>query len=155
MNQELTAVEALIPHRAPFLFVDRLISIESNHAVAELYVNPQADFFKGHYPNDPIMPGVLLCESLFQTGALFLATKFKEQSVAFTNKVPVLSRIMNAKFKQPVYPGVTLTLKTTHTETLQSFYFFKGSIYNKSILIASVEFALAAVERSTLSQDPS
>ena len=64
-----------IPHRKPFLFIDEIVEISENGAVARLTVSPELPFFEGHYPGNPIMPGVLLCESVFQTGAIYLAEK--------------------------------------------------------------------------------
>ena len=62
-----------IPHRPPFLFIDKILEIDENGAKAELEIKPNLSFLEGHYPGNPIMPGVLLCESVFQTGAIFLA----------------------------------------------------------------------------------
>ena len=59
-----------IPHRPPFLFIDQILEITNEGASAKLSVKPDFSFFTGHYPGNPIMPGVLLCESVFQTGAI-------------------------------------------------------------------------------------
>ena len=69
-----------IPHRPPFLFIDKIIDIAETGATASLSVRADLPFFEGHYPGNPIMPGVLLCESVFQTGAIFLADYLKNQS---------------------------------------------------------------------------
>ena len=66
-------VTDLIPHRPPFLFVDRIVSETADGLVAERTFRAEEDFYKGHYPGAPITPGVLLCEAVFQTGALFLS----------------------------------------------------------------------------------
>ena len=64
-----------IPHRSPFLFVDRIIEINEEDATCELRVREDLDIFKGHYPNNPIFPGVLSCESIFQTAQFFYRKK--------------------------------------------------------------------------------
>ena len=61
-----------IPHRPPFLFVDKIVEITEEGATSSLTIKPEFPFFEGHYPGNPIMPGVLLCEAVFQTGAIFL-----------------------------------------------------------------------------------
>ena len=67
------AVTDLIPHRPPFLFVDEIVSETADSLTARRTWRAEEDFYKGHYPNAPITPGVLLCEAVFQTGALFMA----------------------------------------------------------------------------------
>lgn len=63
-----------IPHRPPFLFVDKVIELTDTKIRAIKAINPEEPFFKGHYPGNPIMPGVLICESIFQTGAILLSS---------------------------------------------------------------------------------
>ena len=67
----MSQVTDLIPHRPPFLFVDEIVSESADGLVARRTFRAEEDFFKGHYPGAPITPGVLLCEAVFQTGALF------------------------------------------------------------------------------------
>ena len=62
-----------IPHRPPFLWVDSIISFDAKTIITEKFIAPDLDIFAGHYPAYPIMPGVLLCEAVFQSGALFMA----------------------------------------------------------------------------------
>jgi 3-hydroxyacyl-[acyl-carrier-protein] dehydratase len=140
-------IYSLIPHREPFFFVDRVVSTTDTGVVAELFVDPEWACFRGHYPGNPIMPGVLLCESVFQTAACFLSKKLGAE--ARDGKTPVLSRIQDAKFKQIVRPGDTLRIQAELVEILQTFYFMKGSIRNQQEkLVLSIQFAL------TLAQTP-
>ena len=89
----------------PFLFIDQILEITNEGASAKLSVKPDFSFFKGHYPENPIMPGVLLCESVFQTGAIFLSDYLKNQSLTDDKVTPVLSRIRDARFKRMVLPN--------------------------------------------------
>lgn len=117
----------LIPHRYPFLWVDSIVSHDSETLVTEKLIHEDLDVFKGHYPNHPILPGVLLCEALFQTGALLIALQLRDQKTA-PSGVPVLTRVEKVKFKRPVGPGDTIQMKVSLTETLGNAWFLKGSL---------------------------
>ena len=120
-----------IPHRPPFLWIDSIISFDSKTIITEKFIAPDLDIFKGHYPGYPLMPGVLLCEAVFQTGALFMAKKMEksEKNSARTgNRTPVLTRIRGAKFKREVKPGDTVRMHVTLDETLGNAWFFKGKV---------------------------
>ena len=117
-----------IPHRPPFLFVDKIIEITNTGAKASLTIKPDFSFFEGHYPGNPIMPGVLLCESVFQTGAIFLADYLSDESLTDENITPVLSRIRDARFKRIVKPGDTLEISVTLGEKMGQFFNMSGEI---------------------------
>jgi len=143
-----TEIYRRIPHRPPFLFVDRIVSIDGESAIAERTIREDEPQFEGHYPGNPIMPGVLLCEAVFQTGALFLIGQNgsdQNESAALT---PVLSRIENARFKQMVKPGDRLTITAKLREKIGRFFFLDGSIVRDGKTVMTVGFALALVEES-------
>ncbi|KPK26140.1 MAG: hypothetical protein AMJ61_09905 [Desulfobacterales bacterium SG8_35_2] len=119
-----------IPHRPPFLWIDSIISFDTKRIVTEKFIAPDLDFFKGHYPDHPIMPGVLLCEAVFQTGALFMAKMLRapEQNDASRRTTPVLTRIKEAKFKRVVKPGDTIRMHVTFDENIGNAWFFKGKV---------------------------
>lgn len=114
------AIEARLPHREPFLFLDRILALlaeaEPATLVAEWCVPATADFFRGHYPGNPVTPGVILCEHAFQAAAVLLS----ERGATFgaTRDVPVLARIEKAKFRRIVRPGETLSTKVTLVESV-------------------------------------
>ncbi|MFI5357848.1 MAG: 3-hydroxyacyl-ACP dehydratase FabZ family protein, partial [Opitutales bacterium] len=85
-----TSVTDLIPHRPPFLFVDRILSETADGLVAERTWRADEDFYRGHYPGAPITPGVLLCEAVFQTGALFMVRQAQAAGGATDSGVPLL-----------------------------------------------------------------
>jgi 3-hydroxyacyl-[acyl-carrier-protein] dehydratase len=76
-----SAILSLIPHRPPFLFVDEIVSESADGLVARRTFRAEEDFYQGHYPGAPITPGVLLCEAVFQTGALYMARSMAGQGV--------------------------------------------------------------------------
>ena len=135
-----------IPHRPPFLFVDRIIEINSEDATCELNVREDLDIFKGHYPNNPIFPGVLSCEAIFQAGAIFLSEKIGKEALNASSATPVLSRIRDARFKRMIKPGDTVEIKVFLQDQIGKFYNLRGEIRLKDKVVTTVSFALALVE---------
>ncbi|MDI1248255.1 MAG: beta-hydroxyacyl-ACP dehydratase [Lacunisphaera sp.] len=145
----MTEVEKLIPHRPPFLFVDEIVSHEGDVLVAKRTWRAEEDFYQGHYPGAPITPGVLLCESVFQTGALLMAKLMSGaggQSAASTGSgqgVPLLTKVTDVRFRLPVYPGDTTTIEVRRKETLGDFHFMTGTMKNGEKRVLNLEFSVA------------
>jgi len=135
-----------IPHRPPFLFIDKILGITETGATASFSVRADLPFFEGHYPGNPIMPGVLLCESVFQTGAIFLADYLKNQSLKDEDVTPVLSRIRDARFKRMVLPGDEIEISVSLKDQIGQFYNLTGEIKNKGKTALTISFALALVK---------
>lgn len=136
----LEEIKRLIPHRPPFLWVDRIIACSETTIETEKDIPMDHEVFQGHYPGNPITPGVLLCEAIFQSGALLMAQNAEAHSSAL---VPVLTRITNAKFKRTVFPGDTLQIKVNLRETVASVSFLKGTLKVNGKTAVQVEFACA------------
>jgi 3-hydroxyacyl-[acyl-carrier-protein] dehydratase len=120
------AIKSCIPHRDPFLWVDEVVELTDSRIRARKFVDPTLDVFRGHYPNQPILPGVLLCEAAMQAGAI-LISKRPEAAVA-DGQVPVATRINNVKFRQMVRPGDVLDIEVTLTERHANAYFLEGKV---------------------------
>ncbi len=131
-------VSRAIPHRPPFLVVDRVEEISDQRIRATRRMDPQEAFFAGHYPGYPIMPGVLVCEAIFQTGAILLSRIMTGAGEG----VPVLARISNAKFRQMVRPGDTLELEAELVEKMGAAYFLKGRAAVGGKTAVTVEYAV-------------
>lgn len=127
-----------IPHRPPFLFVDSIVELTSAKIRTTRKVREDEDFFKGHYPGNPIMPGVLICESIFQSGAILLS----RTAADIGEGVPVLARISNAKFRNMVKPGDTLEIEAEITEKMSNVHFLKGKASVAGKTAVTVEFAV-------------
>jgi 3-hydroxyacyl-[acyl-carrier-protein] dehydratase len=127
-----------IPHRPPFLFVDQVVEVTDKKIKATRRMDPEEAFFKGHYPGYPIMPGVLVCEAIFQTGAILLSRIMTDVGEG----VPVLGRINNAKFRQMVKPGDTLELEAELVERMGTAYFLKGRASVGGKTAVTVEYAV-------------
>lgn len=138
-----------IPHRPPFLFVDKIIEITDTGARASLTIKPDFSFFEGHYPGNPIMPGVLLCESVFQTGAVFLSDYLSQESLTDENITPVLSRIRDARFKRMVKPGDTVEISVSLGERMGQFFNMSGEIRKEGKIALTISYALAMVKEDS------
>jgi len=104
------AIQKILPHRYPFLLVDRVIELEPKTRIVGIkQVTINEPFFIGHFPGAPVMPGVLQIEALAQLGAILILREFEDRE----NKIPFFSTIENAKFRRPVVPGDTLMLEVT------------------------------------------
>ena len=134
-----------IPHRPPFLFVDEVVEIREDGATTRLKVKEDFDFFKGHYPNNPIMPGVIICEAVFQSAAVFLVKKFARENDE-KKMTPVLGRILNARFREMVRPGDLLTIDVSIVEKVGMFYMCKGVVKNGEKRSLNIEYTLALKE---------
>lgn len=140
-------IEKLIPHRPPFLFVDEIVSASDDMLTTRLRVRPEEDFFRGHYPGNPIMPGVLVCESVFQSGCIFLSKQLAAKGEDLGRYTPVLTRITEVKFKNPVKPGDELIIDVRLKNRLGRFMFLAGAVRtadNRKVL--TVDFGVALVE---------
>ena len=101
LNQE--EIKEYIPHREPFLFIDKLINIEKlKKATGVKIFTENDDFFRGHFPEQPVVPGVILVEMMAQTAAALIAYSIKEETF---DKIVYLMNIDNTKFRKPVFPN--------------------------------------------------
>ena len=103
---------SVIPHRAPFLFVDKVTALDPGQSATGIWrLTGEEEFFVGHFPGRPTLPGVLMCEAIAQVGAIAILSDSK-----FANKLPLFGGIDSARFRRQVVPGDTLEMTVTLTQ---------------------------------------
>jgi 3-hydroxyacyl-[acyl-carrier-protein] dehydratase len=135
---DIHAILENLPHRYPFLLVDRVLSIEPGKQIVALKnVTINEPFFPGHYPHHPVMPGVLIVEAMAQTAAL-LSFQSMENKLD-KNSVYYFAGIDGARFKRPVMPGDQLIIKAELTRSMRGVYKFKAQAEVDNQLVAEAE----------------
>jgi 3-hydroxyacyl-[acyl-carrier-protein] dehydratase len=138
----------LIPHRYPFLLVDKITNIVVHKSVTGIKsVTFNEPFFQGHFPQYPIMPGVLILESMAQTAACLVSYSDKSLS---TNNLVFFTGIEKAKFRKPVTPGCILNLNVNLLANKKSLYKFSADAYVDGSLMATSEFSAMLVNQEKL-----
>lgn len=139
-----------IPHRPPFLFVDEVVEQTEDSLTTRRYVPETEAFFEGHYPGNPIMPGVIISEAVFQTGAIYLTRMLADELAADPDKVPVLTKISDARFRSIVRPKDTLLITAKFKEKMGSFIFMDGSVKTEDgRRVMNVTFSVALAKAPT------
>jgi len=132
-----------IPQRPPFLFLDGIVDETSDKVTTFKQLTGEEDFFKGHFPGKPVMPGVLMCEAVFQTGAYLMARRGESST---GSKTAVVTRVQGAKFKNMARPGDKLLITVDFIEMLANAAFMKGKVTVDDKTIMTIEFAAALVD---------
>lgn len=145
-----------LPQKPPFRFVDKVLDHTENSLCAQLDLTGKEEFFKGHFDKYPVMPGVLLLEAMFQTGALFNLCSTETPSSQKLGKVGVVVRVDKVKFKNLIRPPQTLMIKVTLLEKIEEETMnastFSGNIYSldnetgEQVLAASAQFRTTLAE---------
>ena len=139
MNAE--EIKKLLPHRDPFLFIDKVLDLSVEYIVAERYVSPEESFFKGHFPEFPIMPGVLIVEAMAQTCGI-LGSHIMKQT-ASDKSVYLLCGVEKVRFRKKVMPGDTLRFETQFITNKRKIWKFNSKAYKGSELVCSAEILCA------------
>ena len=137
---DVRKIQRVLPHRYPFLMVDRVIKLEAGkRAVGIKNVTANEEFFTGHYPGQPIMPGVLIIEAMAQLGGLLLS-----QELEHTGKVAVLLSLDRVKFRRPVMPGDQLILEALarRVKSRTGHVFCTAHVGNVHVAEADIKFMM-------------
>ena len=134
----LEEIMELIPHRKPFLFIDKCEIIKSGEeGVGNRIFLEDEYFFKGHFPNMPIVPGVILIESMAQTAGIVVSKKYEE----YEDKSVLFMSVSKAKFRKPVYPNENIFFHVKFLNNVKSVYKFSGKAFKDNIKVCESEFS--------------
>lgn len=144
---DITQIQAILPHRYPFLLVDRIIDYEIGKRVVGIKnVTLNEPFFAGHFPGAPVMPGVLIVEAMAQTAGVMMLANLPDRE----SKLVFFTGIDGAKFRRPVVPGDQLRLELTVLRLRPRYIKLRGEAYVDGELVAEAEISSALVDRSVV-----
>jgi 3-hydroxyacyl-[acyl-carrier-protein] dehydratase len=135
--KEIKQIMALLPHRYPFLLVDKILEMEEGKRIVGIKnVTINEPFFQGHFPGSPIMPGVLIIEAMAQTWGILVLNSEKDKA---GSKNVLFLGIDKARFRKPVYPGDQLRFELQALHLKRSIWKFKGEAFVDGELVAEAE----------------
>ena len=138
MKLNIQEIKKLIPHRDPFLFVDRCeIVIPGEHGKSEKIFSKEEYFFKGHFPDNPIVPGVIIVEAMAQTAGIVVSYKLRD----YNEKSVLFMSVNKAKFRKPVLPNDIINLEVNFLNKVKSVYKFYGEANKDNTKVAELEFS--------------
>ncbi|MFN7289027.1 MAG: 3-hydroxyacyl-ACP dehydratase FabZ family protein [Pirellula sp.] len=143
-SMSVEQIQKVIPHRKPMLLVDEVVEQTDKMIVCRKTFSSVEFFLQGHFPNFPLVPGVILCECCLQSGAILLS-QFTPQDGSV---VPVATRLDGVKFKKMVRPGDTVTIEVTLNDVVSSAYFMTGKVTVEGKLAARLDFACSVAAPS-------
>lgn len=132
-------IKELLPHREPMLLVDEVMKNEDGTVTGKYTVRGDEFFLQGHFPDNPIVPGVILCEMAAQSSCLLMGDKLK-------GKLTLYAGMNNVKFKHPVRVGDTVTFICTHVKSFGAFHFIKAEGYVGDRVALKGEFSFALID---------
>ncbi len=141
---KIEEIKKLIPHRYPFLLVDRVLELEDERIVTLKNVTANEEFFNGHFPGAPIMPGVLQVEAMAQSGALLIMSKQVDNP---EENLMVFTGIKNTKFRKSVVPGDQLIMEVNLVNQRRNFITMEGKATVEGKVVCELEASAAIVSK--------
>ena len=138
-------IKRYIPHREPFLFVDEVIDFDSEKSIkATVTFDKDAYFFKGHFPDNPVVPGVIIVEAMAQAGGVLIYKSFEESLLGLT---PALVGIDKVKFKSPTLPGNMLVMETVLVKRKLNIFKLSAKAYNDEKLVVQADITATVMSK--------
>ncbi len=142
---ERSEIETMIPHRPPFLWIDRVEELDPGvRCVAVKFVNPKDPIFAGHFPAKPILPGVLLIEAVAQTAGVMLGSAAPRDAAGTGARVALLAAVNRFKFLKPVTPGQELRIETKKLTDAGPMAYISGTVWVDGEMVASGELSVVS-----------
>ncbi|HZS38488.1 MAG TPA: 3-hydroxyacyl-ACP dehydratase FabZ [Polyangia bacterium] len=141
---DIRAIERLLPHRFPFLMIDRVTELGDDKVVALKNVSANEPFFAGHFPGHPIMPGVLIVEAMAQAGAILAMRAMQRDS---SNTVIYFMALDKVKFRKPVVPGDQLKLEVAPLRKGGAIWKMRGEAFVDGTLVTEAEFLATIADK--------
>jgi len=141
---DVNDIRQILPHRYPFLLVDRIIELEAERVVGIKNVTINEPFFNGHFPEIPVMPGVLIVEAMAQTAGILVLRNMEDRK----NKLVLLVSIDAARFRRPVVPGDQLRFEMTVIKRKATVAKMAGKAYVDGVLVAEAEIMCKIEDRA-------
>tara|TARA_B100000575_G_C22953314_1_gene551225 strand:- start:335 stop:769 length:435 start_codon:yes stop_codon:yes gene_type:complete len=138
MKLDTEEIQKLIPHRDPFLFVDTCeIIVPGEHGKSNKLFTEDEYFFKGHFPDNPIVPGVIIVEAMAQTAGIVVSYKLKE----FNEKSVLFMSVNKAKFRKPILPNEEVVFEVKFLNSVRDVYKFEGICFKDKVKVSEAEFS--------------
>jgi beta-hydroxyacyl-ACP dehydratase FabZ len=144
---DIREIQAFLPHRYPFLLVDRVVELTDDKIVALKNVTANEPHFQGHFPGHPIMPGVLIIEALAQAGGILALSVIKKGGTDITKKLIFFMGIDKAKFRRPVVPGDQLRLQVVPLRKGGNIWKMRGEAFVADDLVCEAEFLATLADK--------
>jgi 3-hydroxyacyl-[acyl-carrier-protein] dehydratase len=145
MVLDVNQIMQLLPHRFPFLLVDRIVELEEGKRIVAIKnVTINEPFFPGHFPGQPVMPGVLIIEAMAQVGGVFALLTYPEGE---RDKITYFTGIDNARFRKPVVPGDQLRIVMDLTMRRRGIWGFAGKAYVGDTLVTEADLMATLIDR--------
>ncbi len=144
----ITEIQDLLPHRYPFLLVDRVLAYEPGASITAIKnVTVNEPFFPGHFPGTPVMPGMLILEALAQAGGVLVS---KSLEGPLGDRIFMFTGVEKAKFRRPVVPGDQLVLRCFNLKRRMSLCKMQAEALVDGQVVAEAELSAAVVDRKTM-----
>ena len=152
---DLNQILEILPHRYPMLMVDRVEEITADRAVGIKNVSINEPFFQGHFPDFPVMPGVLIVESMAQVGAVWLLSQVPDREARLRDKLVLFAAIEQARFRKPVFPGDELRIEMQLLKRKATVCKMSAKASVRGRLVAEAVLMCQVADKSSILPEPS
>jgi beta-hydroxyacyl-ACP dehydratase FabZ len=147
---DINEIRGILPHRYPFLLVDRIVELETDRVVGIKNVTVNEPFFQGHFPDFPVMPGVLIIEAMAQAAGVLVLKSIPDRE----NKLVLLVAVENARFRKPVVPGDSLRMEMKVIKRKASVAKMAGVATVDGVVVAEAEVMCKLADKPVNQVDP-